>query len=447
MIILGRIVLAALAAAACVGLSGCTVERNFSHNLVAANSAEQNAFNQVLLLNILRSRVREPRAYSRFTALRGSASVTSGVGLAVPFLPGISASNPAGASSAVSVTPGISDDVAPLDDQDFYRGILTPVTKATWALYQDQGWPPDLLFHLLVERFEIGKADFGRFDAAVAKVCDAAAGDHDRSWECAAWTQSNDGTCAGVPWETTRGDKRIVILSNEPGDRCERLQFERFSYGLLALGFRIVERNSEPIGPPIDASSFHDLAWMEKLKDSGLAIVPLLDKAGNPVQGKYMLRSADTTYAVQLTNYPVERNVDNSAAAAEVKLLVNPALAEQNQADRTPGTLSITITTRSPDSVIYYLGEIARAQLPPRGNEPKPPTEYRAGGPALQLLNLEEGEVSDPAVSVGFDGKTYSVARGEDDHTMQAFELMKQIFALYNKAASAPATTAVTIVP
>jgi hypothetical protein len=30
---------------------------------------------------------------------------------------------------------------------------------------------------------------------------------------------------------------------------------------------------------------------------------------------------------------------------------------------------------------------------------------------------------------------------------MQAFELLEQVFALYNRASSAPSTTAVTVVP
>ena len=418
----GRIVSAAIAAAL-MSLTGCTVERNFSQNLIAANNAEQNTFNQVLLLNILRSRVREPRAYARFTALRGSASMTSSIGLAVPVLPGISASNPATSSPSVSVTPGISDDVAPQEDQDFYRGILTPVSKATWALYQDQGWPADLLFHLLVERFEVSKTDFTRFDAAVKTACgQATALDHDRNWECAAWTGADDSACTGVPWETRRGEGLIVILSNEPGDRCERLQFEKFSYGLMALGFGIVEHTADPVGPPLDAASFRDLAWIEKLKDSGLSVEPLIDHTGKPVSGKYILRPTDTGYTVQLANYPGQ-----DTASRQVTLMVNPPLAEEKQAERAAGTLNITIRTRSPDSALYYLGEIARAQIPPGGQTPKAPTEYRAGDTPHKLLNVQEGDVPDPAVSIGFDGKTYSVARGEDYHTMQVFELMKQI--------------------
>ena len=444
-------------AASLILLSGCTVEQNFSRNLIASNKAEQNAFNQTLLLNILRSRVREPRAYSRFTALRGSASVTSSVGLSLPFLPGISTGNPATGSPSLSVTPGISDDVAPQEDQEFYRGILTPVSKATWALYQDQGWPTDLLFHVLVEQISISQADFQKFNKAVAVACThVAKSDKERTWQCKAWDDPRKDTskaklaCSGVPWRGIRAGEPIVILSNEPAKPCERFEFEKFVYGLMALGFGIQKRDADAVGPPIKATAFQNLAWIEKLKDSGLEVAPKEDDHGKAVDGWYIVRSTDPKYVVQLDNYPVLRESQGRSflSIERVDLNLNPhEPSTAHSADRKADLPKITIKTRSPDSALYYLGEIARATLPLSSDTPRSDVMYRTDGGPHVLLRIHEGEIADSAVTVRFAGKIYSVARNGNEHTMQLFELMKQIFALYNRASTAPATTAVTVVP
>jgi len=67
-----RISLVALAAS--LFLSGCGTEVHVADELTTFNEAQQRGTSQLLLLNILRARDRQPLAYSHFDVLRGGIS-------------------------------------------------------------------------------------------------------------------------------------------------------------------------------------------------------------------------------------------------------------------------------------------------------------------------------------------------------------------------------------
>src|SRR6478752_4421402 len=130
-----RIALAAMAAS--LLLAGCGTDSHVADELTTFNEAQQKGTAQLILLNILRARERQPLAYSHFDVLRGGFNANSSAALAMPFGPGAGSVNTNTFAAALGLSPGISQDVKPQDDQDFYRGILTPVSAETWALYQD----------------------------------------------------------------------------------------------------------------------------------------------------------------------------------------------------------------------------------------------------------------------------------------------------------------------
>src|ERR1700759_5346100 len=152
-----RFVFVALAASL---LTGCGTQGPIADELTTFNEAQQKGTAQLVLLNVLRARERQPLAYSHFDVLRGGISASSSAAVGLPFGPGVSSLSANMFATALGVNPGISQDVKPQDDQDFYRGILTPLSAETWALYQDQDWNPDLLFHLFVAAIKLTKSDF-----------------------------------------------------------------------------------------------------------------------------------------------------------------------------------------------------------------------------------------------------------------------------------------------
>ena len=182
--------------------------------------------------------------------------------------------------------------------------------------------------------------------------------------------------------------------------------------------------------------------WPFKLKDSDIKIVK--------VQGGFQVVEVKSSYLVHLVNLPCPGSANIALAAqSEVGAAVRSGeTAAAAQCKDGPGGLNIAITTRSPDGMIYYLGEVARALLPlDPGKTPMPVTVRSGSGAEHPLMLIETGDDDDAVASVDFEGETYSIRQGTGDLTLQTFELLQQIFALYNKAPSAPATTAVTVVP
>lgn len=437
-----RIVIAALAS---LLLAGCEIDRHVADELVTFNEAQQKGNSQLLLLNILRAREKQPLAFSRFDVLRGGISANSSLGLAVPF----GAGSPANSSIAtgLGLSPGISQDIRPQEDQDFYRGILTPVSEETWALYQDQNWSPDLLFHLFVEDIKLTKLDFATVVRSTNHICEEHEDVQDIAVQCAAFKDGKaqiDGMTNCKLLTHLIGGRELVELTNDPGDSCRLLEFETFTEALLILGFHITQQTTKTdIGPPLQAGAFNDLKWPFALKGSNVELA----SAGKSFQFQHV--SSD--YAVSLSNLPCPERT-NVAVAATSELAPQTDAAATQAAD-TPGCehrakLDIAITTRSPDGMIYYMGEVARALMPMHPDQAPHPVMVRsASGKRRALLALVAGDDGNAAARVRYRGATYSVPHGDDHVTMQAFELLQQVFALYNRASTTPTTTAVTVVP
>lgn len=444
-----RFAFAALAAS--LVLSACGTQSHIADELTTFNEAQQKGTSQLILLNVLRARERQPLAYSHFDVLRGGISANASAGLAVPFGPGAAAN---ALATGIGLAPGISQDVKPQDDQDFYRGILTPLSSETWALYQDQDWNPDLLFHMFVEDIKLSREDYETVASATTNLCHDHVDIGDVAASCFELKQTEAaiarlGSC--VPEIFLLNGKPLLKLMNYPGDRCTQLQYDAFTQSLIILGFHIAEETSRSdVGPAMAAASFKDTTWPFALKGSNIEITG----AG----GTYQFKTVSKSYAVALSNMPCPGNANIAVAAtselgSQIRAQSNDEKALVAKHDLPEGcehrtSVQIGITTRSPDGMLYYLGEVARALLPINPGDPAQTVTLRGDdGKPHTLMNLVEGDIADPAVRVDYHGTTYSVPRGDSHLTMQAFELLEQVFALYNRASSSPSTTAVTVVP
>ena len=438
---------------ACLVLAACSGQ--MADQITELNQVQQKATAQILLLNVLRARVKEPLAYSRLDVLRGSSDMSGGVAVNIPFGP---AGGDRSGAPFFSAGTGTSTDLTPHDDQDFYRGILTPVTPDTWALYQDQNWPPDVLFHLFVEDIKLPENDYRQLMDDVRSFCTSNAGVAEVAQQCGMLHDSeakiaNEGSSC-LPIVHLNGEARIYELSNDPGNRCDLWQFEAFTHALLIMGFRITKEEIDvPIGPIItNGLSIGTFDWPFKLHDADIRI--------QQVGSGYQVVQVKSSYGVRLANLPcpgsatvaVAAQSDLSATTKKLvqKAHVSPTNQVNPQCDKSElGGLNISITTRSPDGMVYYLGEVARAMMPiDSSKEPMTLMVHSGSGAEHPLLNIVTDDFSDdPVANVTFEGTGYIVPSGGNDLTMQVFELLQQIFALYNKAPAAPATTAVTVVP
>ena len=138
-------------------LAGCSTP--IARSVVQANLAQEQAANQLLLLNIARAHERMPMHFSQIGQIRAA---PGGWGLG---LPSLELELPFGgeASRAYTLTAGNEGqtpvDVSALYNQEFMRGITTPVTADTVAYFANQGWPTAMLMHLFFESITTVGAD------------------------------------------------------------------------------------------------------------------------------------------------------------------------------------------------------------------------------------------------------------------------------------------------
>ncbi|MEP6342903.1 MAG: hypothetical protein ABJ275_06260 [Maricaulaceae bacterium] len=149
------------------------IQPHFQHTAVHFNKVASDTNNELILLNILRAKNRQPLYYSTISELRGVLSYGGSVGVG-------STLNSQGLSSSAAQfsRPNIADTITEttsrgldvftpnaainvssnpsfnyeiLDTQEFYRGITTSIPTEIVANYLEQGWGDQLLAALLIE--------------------------------------------------------------------------------------------------------------------------------------------------------------------------------------------------------------------------------------------------------------------------------------------------------
>ncbi|MDF1816417.1 MAG: hypothetical protein P1V20_29725 [Verrucomicrobiales bacterium] len=91
------------------------------------------------------------------------------------------------------------------------------------------------------------------------------------------------------------------------------------------------------------------------------------------------------------------------------------------------------ITTRSPEGILYYLGELARLQLE-NGEYYGPEIE---GEPIFKVVRFAE-LTSRPRVEVAFQGQVYAIPDYQGDRSMQSLSLVQQLINLQTKKITPP---------
>jgi hypothetical protein len=149
-----------LAALSC--LMGCAVVDQYSGRAVVYNVEAEQAQEQALLLNVARAYLRHPMQFTSVSTITGSASASGGVQYTlpvnVPFRPVTNGSSIAAfpALPTWTLNGGMSGGptftVPVLDTQEFYDGIMKPITGQMYDLYIQGDYPRDLLFNLFVSK-------------------------------------------------------------------------------------------------------------------------------------------------------------------------------------------------------------------------------------------------------------------------------------------------------
>lgn len=391
---------------------GCAFPRAVVNDTLEFNTALAATQNDQLLLNIARASQKHPLYFTEVGSVSRTISSSATVGAVdAPF--GGSAPSTFkipltfGASGGPTVSLGVLNN-----DAKFMRGIMTPLTFDVLKYFWDQGWNKEALLLLFVRR-------------AVVEV----SAQESRAFE------------------------------GFPGDRRKYEQYQDF---MRCLAWDFVLRGDptgEVVGSPMDAKAAQDPELLEVATKEGYALVKTKDK------DEWTLQKSDRSLKFVRESSAKEPRcawvfepspTDGAPRAASTKLEAIETLEADHER---PASLAapgkdyprLRLYLRSPEAIIYHLGEIAREQLDHPGAEPFPLLSVLTGGvprpvPLFVVRGCgERGGCCDPFVS--YCGRSYSIssspAAGESMHVLS---LLSQVLGLFKSAEALPKGGVLTLV-
>jgi hypothetical protein len=444
-------------------LTGCSSQR-LATQAVSFNLTLERAQNEMLLLNIIRAKDRLPMYISGISGLTGNVQTTLTSSLGHTYTDAgakKAAEAVSGAATAVTTTKEITDTLtraytpsigatfsknptftlAVLDTQEFIRGFLAPVGKDTLHYYwTTQDWPPELLFYLLVQRVEIQEED-------------------------------------GMP----------RVLRNYPDSSDSKVrEMEEFAQwaqeDFLAKDPQIVSVPiPESIGPALLASEVTNLEGLIAVAKEGLSITKI-DPATNATvseereEARYQLQKLKMDLRFRLGSSADEGSSakeESEESATKREYNRNIAQEKERMAVTQAGEKTVTFVLRSPEALIYYLGQLARLE----NRDDNPLTPYvciqgqyqplfvaRPAGicgetlvdadtgrarysiPPTALANKSDGCGEDENGKLSLRPTSTQATQCEGGRSMQAMRLLNQIISLQKSAKDNPGTALVRLI-
>lgn len=231
------------------GAVGCSVVDDFSRRAVDYNLEAEQVQEQTMLLNVVRASLRRPMQFTGLQSITGTASISGGSTLTAPF--GEATHRPKGAVSpdilglSGTISGGPSFIVPVLDTQEFYEGILNPISLQIFDYYLEQGFPPEMLFDLFVSRIAV------RWTAN-----SPGSGGAPNDIDCARETSNANNGGAGLDTAGTAPKCLDITYLNSVGTDADFDQFQAIVDLLFAEGLSTehVDTTSR-FGPPIAAKN------------------------------------------------------------------------------------------------------------------------------------------------------------------------------------------------
>lgn len=462
------------------GCSGPLVKSAITSNVV-----QEEAHNAYMLLNIARAQERMPMHFTQVTAVRAA---PGGIGIGAPSV-GLEIPFGGAAESAFTLTPSLEAssavDTVSLTSQEFVRGVTRPVDFNLVAYFAAQGWPLAVLLRMFVGSVDIvdntGKVELTLVNSPRDESFDLFNDLVNRVAACRLQvieTPSYEYYGARLPVEEVR-DVQAMAQAKEAG--------------------------LEPV--PVDKDGISEAEWAEKIaklnsKTQGAAAspIPSSDKAPPSPrwEGGGYLRFAKVTNTKAFVLKPYATDNDHScqtertltdlelteraSASAPPELTKryfrnlqsvlsslreggagvkeSPTASPRPKLDLSPDkTAEAKLTLRSTQSMIYFLGELSRAQgdTTREWRSENIPLKFSVGDPARKktayLFRMtNDAQVANPAVSVHYRNRLYSIAPyteatddTPEDRSVQTLALLSLVYGLQNHSVDAPSISNVRI--
>lgn len=375
-------------------LGACTLQAALEQSAIDYNRAADRAQKELFLLNVARAHRREGMTFSGIGEMRGNFVVETAASLEIPF-GGEETNYPFRPSAKFRTNPSIQ--IKPLTTQEFQRGILNDVDPQTLFHYWDDGWPKEVLLHVFIEKIVLSikadkwkkktdelkkKADKAKKKADAAKKADEAKKKADAATKEA--DKANRCPIGDADWVKAANPKFYeCVFDNDPEDE---IAFNNFQDLLSHAIFQLYEKtiSGEPVGPSVEPIDLNRLKFVSAAHDGDLVLKEgnlvlkegkLVPKEGtgkgNKVpEGEFFLSTPDSTTLIF-------RSVEK---VGEEVLTMDVGAQKSDVGGK--------VYLRSPQGMIYYLGELVRAQ-----EDRKRVVEYqRIYGPIYKICGPAKGE-------------------------------------------------------
>ncbi|HEY5722852.1 MAG TPA: hypothetical protein VIT45_11075 [Allosphingosinicella sp.] len=440
--------------------------------------------NRQTVLNILRAREREPMHFTSFSNIAGKVQGSGQIGLntaiggdggsiartgtnaattgATGVLTQTIDTNTAidtltrGAtnwtpSAQVSVTTGTDFQIAVNASEEFYRGILGPLSPGIIVHYLRQGFPPDLLSHLVLRRLTFEARIIDSNDRPVATV---PLGEFNNSPDDAEESTAFAGVmkCWRLGYEMQKSDSvripapEIQELSGLNPDIVSRLRSVKGPNDVVRYEIEVKPGKSElalalePIERPgCDTRDRFRRKVASWVGDRGLVG---RGRSGSEQAGENGGPSLISSISAADRD-SVSQGIGGSGTEKAI------GRAPYLERELPPGykiIVEIDMTIRSVEGVLYYLGEYARNPGSPRLYDPDACKGDPYCLPIIQVLPASRIPAGERLVDVTYRGRRYAVPltgaelSPESGRSSQTISLVQQLLNLHRSSKDLPFT-------
>ena len=241
--------LATIGVSACFGIAtaACAHIDAFGTRATNFNAEVADAQNATLLINVMRAANRFPMHFTELSTLSGTSQVSGTAALSTPFATLNNGSGVLSASPSLTVSQSPTFNVAVLETQEFYQGVMAPLTPEKLSVYVSEGLPRELVFTL-----------------GVGQIFYQDVSDATELSPPAVRTIANNFHSLPAPPADLCGD----------GRKDQHACFAEILHSLVRRGLTIEKvSENENIGPLVDVDSFVDLKNIKELDAQKLRIV------------------------------------------------------------------------------------------------------------------------------------------------------------------------------
>ena len=387
-----------------------------------------------------------------------------------------------------------------LDTQEFYDGIMKPITGQMYDLYLQGDYPRDLLLNLFVSKIIMSLAT----DDCVPQQPQGETGNRRPPSECEFVFHNAVGDEIELELFQALGDYLISLgLSTEPLPPM-KTYFDEKNNSSKISGLEVKFTGASLGGSSSDLTSS---GGESQTKSYGICFSPPSDDLAEYVSHRYWCKSvrlmegggvsptgaAKVSKASKINSTATEIDAEATAERAQeikptgsatgrikvsrkfiqklIGIARNPTINQSSSnlyADFykfSEQEVYLTISLRSVEAMIYYLGEVGRRQLAPEfgqfprtvyfktvpryGNYPADRDCAASDDVCSPMFVLKRDSIPSPNefLSVVYGPNRYSIPAGTGDRWSSAvFEIVKQQLALNSSAKSLPASNVISVV-